>query len=162
MNRSKILGIVFFIIAGGFAVWLTATMGARSGGATAMGFIILVILPALIGAYMFINGGKEEKEMKKVEIEQKILNAVETRGTVKVNQLIVETGLTKDTFRDYLEDLVGKGLFTGYVDWKGGKLVSADMAKLDMHKCPNCGAPLELAGKGVVRCPYCGTEIFLK
>ncbi len=162
MNGSKIGGIAFGVIALGFAVWLGATTGARSVGGTALGFIILVILPAIIGAYLFINGGKEEKEMKKVEIEQKILNAVETRGTVKVNQLILETGLTRDKFRDYLEDLVGKGLFTGYVDWKGGKLVSADMAKLDMHKCPNCGAPLELAGKGVVRCPYCGTEIFLK
>ncbi len=162
MNGSKMIGIAFGIIALGFAVWLGTTTGARSPGGTALGFIILVILPGIIGTYLFINGGKEEKEMKKVEIEQKILNAVETRGTVKVNQLIVETGLSRDKFRDYLEDLVGKGLFTGYVDWKGGKLVSADIAKLDMHKCPNCGAPLELAGKGVVRCPYCGTEIFLK
>ncbi len=162
MNGSKIGGIALGIVAIGFAVWLVTTMGARSSGGTVLGFIILVILPGIMGTYLFVNGGKEEKEMKKVEIEQKILNAVETRGTVKVNQLIVETGLTREKFKDYLEDLVGKGLFTGYVDWKGGKLVSADMAKLDMHKCPNCGASLELAGKGVVKCPYCGTEIFLK
>ncbi len=162
MSKGKIMGIAFLVVALGFAAWLLSTTGARSAGGTVLGIIILVILPAIIGVYLFISGGKEEKTMKKLELEQKILNAVETRGTVKVNQLILELGLSRDTFRDYLEDLVGKGLFTGYVDWKGGKLVSADMAKLDMHKCPNCGAPLELAGKGVVRCPYCGTEIFLK
>ncbi len=162
MNKSKILGIAFFVIAIGFAVWLVSSKNAFSNAGIAMGFIILVVLPALIGAYVFINGSKEEKEMNKVDIEQKILNAVETRGTVNVNELIVETNLTRDTFRNYLEELVGKGLFTGYVDWKGGKLVSKDASKMNMHKCPNCGAPLELAGKGVVRCPYCGTEIFLK
>lgn len=162
MNKSKILGIAFITIAFAFAVWLLSTTNARSSGGTALGFIVLVVLPAILGFYAFIQGTREQKESVKVNIEQKILNAVETRGTVNVNELIVETNLTKDRFRDYLEDLVGKGLFTGYVDWKGGKLVSKEISKMDMHKCPNCGAPLELAGKGVVRCPYCGTEIFLK
>jgi len=162
VNRSKILGIAFMIVAIAFAVWIFSTANARSTGGTALGFIILVVLPAVIGSYMFIQGGKEARETTKVSIEQKILNAVETRGTVKVNQLIVETNLTRDNFRDYLEDLVGKGLFTGYVNWKDGKLVSKDISKMNMHKCPNCGGDLELAGKGVVRCPYCGTEIFLK
>ena len=162
MNRSKLLGIAFLLIAIAFAAWLFSTTGARSPGGTTMGLIILVLLPAIIGAYIFIQGRKEEKETKKVITEQKILNTVETRGTVMINNLIVETGLTRDTFRNYLEDLVGKGLFTGYVNWKEGKLVSKDMSKMDMHKCPNCGGELELAGKGVVRCPFCGTEIFLK
>lgn len=27
--------------------------------------------------------------------------------------------------------------------------------------CPNCGGVLEPAGKGLVRCRYCGTEIYL-
>ena len=28
-------------------------------------------------------------------------------------------------------------------------------------KCPNCGGQLELTGKGVISCPFCGSEIFL-
>jgi ribosomal protein S27E len=28
-------------------------------------------------------------------------------------------------------------------------------------KCPNCGAPQVVAGKGVIRCDYCGAEFFL-
>ena len=27
--------------------------------------------------------------------------------------------------------------------------------------CPNCGGQLELGGKGIIKCPYCGAEIFL-
>ena len=64
------------------------------------------------------------------------------------------------------DDLVGKGLFTGYVDWKAGRLISQDATLLankirDTGKCPNCGAPLSLAGKGLVKCEYCGAEYFL-
>ena len=29
------------------------------------------------------------------------------------------------------------------------------------HKCPNCAGELELAGKGVIQCPFCGAEVFL-
>ena len=61
-----------------------------------------------------------------------------------------------------LYDLVGLGLFTGYVDWRKGVLHSVEAAQLQGRQtCPNCGGELELAGKGLIRCPYCGAEIFL-
>jgi DNA-directed RNA polymerase subunit RPC12/RpoP len=28
-------------------------------------------------------------------------------------------------------------------------------------KCPNCGGEQAFAGKGVITCPYCGSELFL-
>ncbi len=31
----------------------------------------------------------------------------------------------------------------------------------DFTTCPNCGGQLELGGKGIIKCPYCGAEIFL-
>jgi ribosomal protein L37AE/L43A len=73
---------------------------------------------------------------------------------------------TIDQIKKYVYDLVGKGLFTGYVDWKAGRLISQDATLLankirDTGKCPNCGAPLSLAGKGLVKCDYCGAEFFL-
>ena len=50
-------------------------------------------------------------------------------------------------------------------DWKAGKLVSSDAAAINQAvvtgKCPNCGAPQVVAGKGVIRCEYCGAEFFL-
>ena len=28
-------------------------------------------------------------------------------------------------------------------------------------KCPNCGGDLQFAGKGLIVCPFCGSEVFL-
>ena len=64
--------------------------------------------------------------------------------------------------RDAVYRVAGKNLLSGYVNWQEQKLYSADAAKLAAAgTCPNCGGKLELAGKGVIRCPYCGTEIFI-
>jgi hypothetical protein len=54
---------------------------------------------------------------------------------------------------DRLENITGV--------WDEGTLYSRDAAQLHGHKCPSCGGAVELAGKGVVGCPYCGAEIFL-
>jgi DNA-directed RNA polymerase subunit RPC12/RpoP len=57
---------------------------------------------------------------------------------------------------------VGKDLFSGAVNWKNGVLFSKEASQLKTdQRCPNCGAKLELVGKGLVICPYCGTEVFL-
>ena len=47
------------------------------------------------------------------------------------------------------------------MNWDRGELVSAEAAQIKDDTCPNCGGKLELAGKGLVRCPYCGTETYL-
>ena len=36
----------------------------------------------------------------------------------------------------------------------------ASQMKAD-RKCPNCSGELTLAGKGVIKCPFCGSEVFL-
>ena len=61
-----------------------------------------------------------------------------------------------------MRDLVGKNLFSGAINWQDGILYSkqASQMKAD-HKCPNCGGILELAGKDVIKCPFCGAEVFL-
>lgn len=43
-----------------------------------------------------------------------------------------------------------------------GILYSVESQKLvGEHKCPNCGGDLRFAGKGLIVCPYCGSEVFL-
>jgi len=54
---------------------------------------------------------------------------------------------------DRLENITGV--------WDEGTLYSREAAQLHGHKCPSCGGAVELAGKGVVGCPFCGAEIFL-
>jgi len=64
--------------------------------------------------------------------------------------------------RDWIYDLERLGLFTGYIDWQEGALYSAEASILREKKAyPRCGGSLDLLGKGIVKCNYCGTEIFL-
>jgi hypothetical protein len=80
---------------------------------------------------------------------------------VTIADLAIEGGLTREQVRDHIYDLIGKDLFRGYVNWDKGELVSAEAAHIKEDTCPNCGGKVELAGKGLVRCPYCGTETYL-
>ena len=87
---------------------------------------------------------------------------VTTRGQLSIPDVALELGMSRDQIESDLYDLVGLGLFTGFVDWKKGVLHSVEAAQLEAEQtCPNCGGVLELAGKGLVKCPYCGAEIFL-
>ena len=122
----------------------------------------LVVLPLVgVGAYLFVKGRREGAEFARLERERKVLDMVQAHGQVRVAEVAMELGATRDQIRDYIYDLVGKGLFTGYINWDEGILYSKQASELKTNRCPHCGGELELAGKGVVRCPYCGTEIFL-
>ncbi len=176
IGQGKLIGGILIaagvVLAGIILMYGFANTGP--GGALDRGSMGLVGACALLvgaiivgaGVFFYVNGQSETRSYAEVDKEKQVLNAVQAQGELKLANLAVEMNVTLDQIRKYVYDLVGKGLFTGYIDWRGGRLISQDAASLaktiqDTGKCPNCGAPLSLAGKGLIKCEYCGAEFFL-
>ncbi|MEZ4497358.1 MAG: hypothetical protein R2845_11395 [Thermomicrobiales bacterium] len=150
------------------SIWLIAnvrsddleTTGAIFGAAL---LAIVFVLPlGGAGIYLLIKGRQEAAELVDIDRQRKLLGIIGTRGQVSIGDVVLELNSTRDQVQDDLHALVSRGLFSGYVDWSRGILFSVEASKLQgSTTCPNCGGALELAGKGLVKCPYCGSEIFL-
>lgn len=155
------------IIGIGFWAWLIQGMREdRIEGSGAVFGVVLslfLVIPLVAGGiYFLVRGQAEAKEIARVSEQRKLLDIVTTRGQVPISDLVLDLNTTKDQVQADLYLLVGRGLFSGYVDWSKGVLYSVEASKLQGRRnCPNCGAPLELVGKGLIKCPYCGAEIFL-
>jgi len=160
--RSRIIGIVLIIVSLGVDVWLGTALASGSRATGISLAFVLISLPFLaVGIYFLMSSRGEVKAESKADKERAILNSVMTRGKVTIPDLAIEGNLSRDQVKDYIYDLIGKDLFRGYVNWDRGEIVSAEAAQIKDGSCPNCGGKLELAGKGLVRCPFCGTETYL-
>ena len=159
------------ILVGAVAIaWLASGIaddeaGLRLSGAVLGGALIfiVVVLPLVAGGiFLYIRGGAEAKLFENAARQRKMLGIVESAGEISIADLALQIAGTRDTVRADLYDLVSKGLFAGYVDWDRGILFARQASELrGKQSCPNCGGQLSLAGKGLVRCPFCGAEIFL-
>jgi len=151
------------------AILIWGLLGLNNDDIESTGFVLLialaliVLLPLILGgAFMIAKGRAETKDLAEVDQQRKLLNLVQARGQVSINDLVLDLQSTRDRVQHALTELVGRGLFSGYVDWSKGMLYSVEASKLQgQQTCPNCGGQLKLAGKGVIKCPYCGAEIFL-
>ncbi len=169
MSTGKTVGTILIIIGLVIAalgiLWGLANLGGEletSGFVLVVGLSIILALPFLgVGAYLIVQGRSEEAQMAEVQKEKQLLNMVATQGQVSIGEVALELDVSRDQIKAWVYDLVGKGLFSGYINWDDGLLISRRAAELRGNKCPNCGGQVELSGKGVVSCPYCGSEIFL-
>lgn len=147
------------------AIMFTPAAGRSASGAV-LGFVLLGVLPALVlggaGVFMTVQGSKEAVQTAQIEQERKLLNIVKTQGQVAISDLVLDLNATQDEVNSMIYSLVGKGIFSGYINWNEGTLYSEQANKLkELTTCRNCGGELDLAGKGVIACPFCGTEYFL-
>jgi hypothetical protein len=157
--------IVGLVVAALGILWGLANLGGEletSGFVLVVGLAIVLALPFLgVGVYMVVQSRAEEAEMAEVQKQKQVLNMVATQGQISIAEAALELDVSRDQIKAWIYDLVGKGLFSGYINWDDGLLISRRAAELRGNKCPQCGGEVELSGKGVVSCPYCGTEVFL-
>lgn len=151
----------------GIIAW--GLVGISDDNLETSGFLLLVIVASIVllpiilgGVFMIMKGGAEQKDLARIDKQRALLNIVQTRGQISISDLVLELQSSRDEVEANLEELVGRGLFSGYVDWTKGMLYSVDAAKMrETQTCPNCGGQMQLAGKGKITCPYCGADLFL-
>lgn len=155
------------VLLAAFLGWLITALGTNetSGGGLAIGIVLAfaILAPVFgIGFYVFRRGTVEKAEFATVQQQKKLLNMVLTQGKVTLSELVAELEAPRDGVEEMIRDLVGKQLFSGAINWDKGILYSVESQALtEDRKCPNCGGELTFAGKGLIVCPYCGSEVFL-
>lgn len=169
IGSGRISGLILAVVGLGIfligALFLLVSGTARTIGGMIFGFGFFFIISAPLvggGIYLMVRGQQEKAEFAEVEKQKKILNMVLAQGQVRLSEVAVALNMTRSQVEDHVRDLVGKELFSGAINWKDGILYSREAATLKSdRRCPNCGGELQLAGKGVIKCPWCGSEVFL-
>lgn len=154
--------VSLFVGVGAFAAGegpRVSTAGAVLGVAL-FGAIPFLIL-AGVGLFLFVRGGQEAVQMADVQEQEKLMGMIQSSGKVSVANAAIEMKLTRDQVKDMIYQLVNQGLFSGYINWQEGIFYSRDLSQVQTTKCPNCGGQREVVGKGIVKCPYCGVELFI-
>ncbi|MCB0076461.1 MAG: hypothetical protein KDD73_03490 [Anaerolineales bacterium] len=171
MGNSKVVAWTFIVVGAliGTLGTLWGIANINEGNFEMTGFLLLQVpLAAIValmvggGLYTLQNAKRESVAMAAVEKQRALLNMLQTRGELSIREAALELNTSVDSVKNDIYDLVGKGLFSGYVNWDEGVLYSREARTMRQSgQCPNCGGELKLVGKGVIQCPWCGSEIFL-
>ncbi|MEZ4518328.1 MAG: hypothetical protein R3C44_16405 [Chloroflexota bacterium] len=156
-----IVGIVIFVLMRVYVGEGSLTSGAATLGMV-LGFLVLVLPQLAVGTFILMRGKEDAKTADEAAKQRELLGAVEARGQVRISDMAIEMQVSQDEIKSMVYNLVSLGIFSGYINWDEGVLYSQQASQLrELSRCLNCNGQLELAGKGVIRCPYCGTEYFL-
>jgi hypothetical protein len=171
IGSGKTIGVILIVV--GLAICALVSLFIGSGLATAQtsvpGLILGIgafgVLPLLllggVGLFLFFRGSQEAQELGVVRQKERLLGMIQAQGKVTLNTIMVEQHLSREQVQNYIYELVQQGLFSGYIDWNSATFFSQDAGRVGSNKCPNCGGVREVVGKGIVKCPYCGVELFI-
>jgi hypothetical protein len=158
-----LIGVGLVILLASIA-WVLVVEAKTRGGAALGGVLALIIVAPLIGggAFLLTQANREDKAMAEVARQRRLLGIIKAQGQVNISDLVLELRTNREQVRHWIYDLVDKGLFSGYINWDQGTLYSEQASQLNQEtSCKHCGGAVRLAGKGVLRCPFCGTEYFI-
>lgn len=172
MKSGRVMG--FFLLGVAMLGWLLAAaflgLQVMTREVTLPGAFLGLLLVTLCfavpvagaGVFLVVRGKAEEQAFARARQERELLNMVLTQGKVSFSEAAITLNISRDEVAALVRSLVGKQLFSGAVHWHKGLLYSREAAALYAERrCPNCGGELEIAGKGMLVCPWCGAEIFL-
>jgi len=169
VNLGRLIGVMLivagFVIAVLAGLWLAVQSSALEPGGLVLGAGLAFIPIALVigfGIYLYVRGSREAEHTSTMQMQRRLLDILKSKGQVGVHEMALELGVSVDTVKDLVHQLVGLQVFSGYVNWRDGVLYSSDASQLrELERCKNCNGEIVLAGKGVLTCRFCGTEYFL-
>ena len=159
-----IAGIALGLIGVGWLITSVASGNLQITGAVLGGALLAMPILLLIGAgiFLLVRSGREAVVDAERDTLRRILDLVSSKGQVPISDLVIDLKSSRNQVQNQVHALVGMGVFSGYVNWDEGVLYSSDAAGLrELERCKHCGGELKLVGKGVISCPFCGTEYFL-
>lgn len=169
MNTNRLFGIILLAVGIGIGLiavlWLFTNEDLEdSARILGLGIVLLVLVTPLVGGgvYLLFSGGQEAQRAQEAARQRTLLNIVQSRGQVSLTDLAVEMQIPREQIKESVMGLVGLGVFSGYINWDKDLLYSEQASQLrELQQCPNCGGAINLTGKGVASCKFCGTEFFL-
>jgi hypothetical protein len=120
MKTNRLMGIILLLVGIGVgvitALWLFTNEDLEtSAQILGLGLALVVLVAPLVGAgaYLAFTGGQEAHQAQDATRQRKLLNIVQSRGQVPVDELAVEMQLPRDQIKDMVHSLVGLGVFSG-------------------------------------------------
>ncbi len=172
IGGGRVVGRVLMAIGGLAFLLVLIYLGTQvaTGETTITGAILGLIITFFVitaplvgvGIYLYRRGSEEAAQYARAKLERDLLNMVLTQGKVSFSEAAITLNINREEVETLVRSLVGKNLFSGAVNWEDGILYSEEASTLmQTRRCPNCGGELEIAGKGVIKCPWCGAEVFI-